>query len=402
MNCIKNVFKTLLLGCTILVVSCKSDKPVTIEFCYQEQVEMEEHLLQLVTIFQEATQGIIIVPRQMSGDQLINSFENGAGTADCYRYQSELLSHPRVRAGLCTFDSVPDNTADKGFNPEALKVTSDQDGLYAIPDNFGRNMLLFYNSKFVKTPPATSKDLFRFAKRLKGNWPGVYPLVYDQNEPAYVQPWITSFDHPLLTSFDTDDISIPASVRAFQFLYDLKYRHNLLPDFSNYSEADTLFKEGRAAMIINGAWSLHDYKTVLGKNLGVAEIPAVSETGTPARPFASTFAWGIDSEIKKSRVDAVMEFITFMTSEPVQRKWLHLGRLPSREGFDEEPLIVQDKVLATQYKMLENAVARPAAMDLKQFYRALRPELEQMMRDRKSPQDLVDTYLENLKPQLGP
>jgi len=41
---------------------------------------------------------------------------------------------------------------------------------------------------------------------------------------------------------------------------------------------DTLFKEGKAAMIVNGDWSLSDYQGVLGNNLGVAAIPTISST----------------------------------------------------------------------------------------------------------------------------
>jgi arabinogalactan oligomer/maltooligosaccharide transport system substrate-binding protein len=39
-------------------------------------------------------------------------------------------------------------------------------------------------------------------------------------------------------------------VSALQFYYDMKYTDKLLPAESDYNGADTLFKEGNAAMII--------------------------------------------------------------------------------------------------------------------------------------------------------
>ena len=35
-------------------------------------------------------------------------------------------------------------------------------------------------------------------------------------------------------------------------------------------------KDGKAAMIINGDWSLGDYTTAIGDNLGVAPVPTIN------------------------------------------------------------------------------------------------------------------------------
>jgi len=50
----------------------------------------------------------------------------------------------------------------------------------------------------------------------------------------------------------------------------------------DYDAADSLFKEGKAAMIVNGDWSLSSYLTDEVKkkvDLGIARIPKVTETG---------------------------------------------------------------------------------------------------------------------------
>ena len=50
---------------------------------------------------------------------------------------------------------------------------------------------------------------------------------------------------------------------------------------------DSLFKTDKAAMIINGDWSLGEYKKLMGDNLGVAHIPKVSATGIWPAPYTS-------------------------------------------------------------------------------------------------------------------
>jgi arabinogalactan oligomer/maltooligosaccharide transport system substrate-binding protein len=64
-------------------------------------------------------------------------------------------------------------------------------------------------------------------------------------------------------------------------------RHGILPKESDYNGADTLFKEGKAAMIINGDWILGEYLNLMGDKLGVARIPMVSETGIWPAPYTS-------------------------------------------------------------------------------------------------------------------
>ena len=46
-----------------------------------------------------------------------------------------------------------------------------------------------------------------------------------------------------------------ATVRALQFVLDLRDKYQVIPKEGDYEIADMLFKEARTAIITNGPWS---------------------------------------------------------------------------------------------------------------------------------------------------
>ena len=83
-----------------------------------------------------------------------------------------------------------------------------------------------------------------------------------------------------------------------------------MPAGVDYGIADTLFKEGRAAMIINGPWSVADYVKA-GVDYGYATLPTVQASGKAASPFVGvkTLMLGAYSANPALAVD-VMKFFS--------------------------------------------------------------------------------------------
>ena len=83
--------------------------------------------------------------------------------------------------------------------------------------------------------------------------------------------------HPALDNEQT--------VRAIQFILDLRDKYKIIPQEGDYEIADMLFKESRTAMIINGPWSWAGYD-VPEKSM-VAPLPFNTETGLWCEPMIS-------------------------------------------------------------------------------------------------------------------
>ena len=63
-----------------------------------------------------------------------------------------------------------------------------------------------------------------------------------------------------------------AMVDALTFVRDIRAKYDLGEAGMDYDIASQLFKQKKAAMILNGAWSWKEYEDA-GINLGVAPMP---------------------------------------------------------------------------------------------------------------------------------
>jgi len=75
----------------------------------------------------------------------------------------------------------------------------------------------------------------------------------------------------------------PAMVKALVFVRDLKTRYRVMPKECDYQQAETLFEEGKAAMIINGPWSCGGY-IAARIDIGLTPIPKMRAIWESTRP----------------------------------------------------------------------------------------------------------------------
>jgi hypothetical protein len=89
-----------------------------------------------------------------------------------------------------------------------------------------------------------------------------------------------------------------------------------------------------------------------------------------------------------ARKDAVIRFITFMTSANVQKFWLdQFKRLPSNAEVAKDPSIASDPILAGSMAALSNGRGQPAAAEMRCAWDAWRPNLEGVMAGTTTPAD---------------
>jgi maltose-binding protein MalE len=85
----------------------------------------------------------------------------------------------------------------------------------------------------------------------------------------------------------------------------------------------------------------------------------------------------LDDPAKK---EAVVKFVTYMTSPEVQKMWLdQFKRLPSDKQVAEDPAISSDPVLVGSMAALSNGRGQPAAPQMRCAWDAWRPNLEGVM-----------------------
>ncbi len=157
-------------------------------------------------------------------------------------------------------------------------------------------------------------------------------------------------------TLDTDPMKA-----ALTLLSTWKFKDAIMPKEADYNVADGMFKDGTAAMIINGDWAMGDYKKALGDKLAVGPIPQITGAGMPAPYTAGAFYMipkGVMADANKSCV--VTDFIKWSTNQENQIQMVKdIARLPALVTAIEDPIVTGDR--APRRRGRGREARRPAA-----------------------------------------
>jgi arabinogalactan oligomer/maltooligosaccharide transport system substrate-binding protein len=278
------------------------------------------------------------------------------------------------------------------YREEILEAVKIGGQIFGLPVNAGNHLMLYYNKELISVPPKTTEELIQMTKDPQANYE--YALVFDQTESFWLIPWLGGFGGQVfLEDGVTPNLDSQEMIDTLQFLYDLKYTHGVIPRESDYNRADSLFKEGRAAMIINGDWIMGEYFNLMGDKIGIARIPMISETGLWPAPYFSGKYMMLHRalEDQPERLQIIVEFMEFATNLKNQQDLVYyLTRLPAlKEAYDipliDDPWINQ--VLMDSADQLSVAVPMPGNREMRYNWDAIRPWLNKVMNGSATPSE---------------
>ena len=236
--------------------------------------------------------------------------------------------------------------------------------LVQVGDRFGNHLALVYNRRFIASPPKTTDEMVKLAvantvdSKEGGGRKERYGLVWNFTEPFFAIPFLTGFggwvfaepaktaDAATGASRPVPALDSPEAVAAYSFIASLQEKYQVVPANCDYELADSLFKTGRAAMIINGDWSWSDYLDDKDIDAAVTPLPIVSETGLPMRPMIAPKGYSLNVNTQGETADAALEFVRHMTSDEVQRRIVErLRMMPTRKSARQDPLFESDPTL---------------------------------------------------------
>jgi arabinogalactan oligomer/maltooligosaccharide transport system substrate-binding protein len=263
---------------------------------------------------------------------------------------------------------------------------------WGVPIANGNHLMLIYNKDLIEEPPQTTDELIEMGQELTTG--DQYGLVYNQTEPFWLVPWLGGFTGSVFAEDGrTPTLNTEEMVNTLQFLYDIKYETPIVPAESDYDGADTLFKEGKAAMIINGDWSLGGYKDAFGDTLGVARIPQVSATDEWPHPYTSGvyLMFPVSLQEDEAKLEAVKDFARFVTSANNQALMIaKLNRLPALEAALDDPLIANDLILKGSADQMTVGTPMPTVSEMRCNWDAMKPEMQAVLADTKAPEQAAE------------
>jgi arabinogalactan oligomer / maltooligosaccharide transport system substrate-binding protein len=262
---------------------------------------------------------------------------------------------------------------------------------YGIPISSGNHLMLLYNKDYVTEAPQTWEELVATAKQIEADHPGVQGFAYNENEPFWFLPFVGGFGGTVFDEEGNFTLDSQAWTDAFQFVHDLKFTDQVVPQECDYDCANSLFSSGDAAMIINGDWSLSGYldtetAPALGADkLGVAPWPELANGSRPT-PYTSGRFVSVPVTTTGDKLNAIVDWLTWLSTDQdaIQQLTLDIGRLPA---VNEAPAIEDDPILSASSEALATGIGMPSNIELRCMWDAVRPQLEGVMSDSIAPAD---------------
>lgn len=230
---------------------------------------------------------------------------------------------------------------------------------------FMYNKRLFNAKKLL--PPKTMEELVHVGKKLIDTKKNKYALGINFSDWYWLYPFTRAFGG---SWYDMQTMKItvasPESIRGFEFLIDLIYKHKIISDkidfMNSYNNMMVNFKNGDLAMIIQGPWATSDIlsgKEFKGNpdNLGIIPIPkGPYGYGSPIGGNAYAIS-------KSSRhPETAYQFINFINSKKAQALFVEKNNIPpTRESAYLMDEVKKNRILHDFKKQLDVATPRETA-----------------------------------------
>ncbi len=401
--------RLVLLLVLLLLAGCqKQDSRQTITLWHQMVPRERLVLREQVAKFEAAHPDLHVNTLYKETEELRSGFQAAAlaGTGPELVYgPSDPLGTFQKMGILQDMDPWVEDSFAEDFREGALTfLPSNKDAgkkeLVQIPDRYGNHLALVYNRKFIAKPPETTDELIEMGKANTLDKDGDgrmdrYGLVWTYVEPFFAIPFLTGHGAWV---FDNSGQPVPAldtpeSVAAYQFILSLRDKHKIVPPNCDYETADSLFKSGRAAMIINGDWSWADYLATEGIDAAVAPLPIVSSTGKPMQPMVAPKGYSLNVHASPQKAAVAMQFVHFITSEDAQLEFMQrLRTLPSRKSLYESPWIEEDPTLKVSRQQLEKGRIMPVETELRAVWDGMKPHYQSLLGGNSTPEAAVQGH----------
>ncbi|HAT72835.1 MAG TPA: sugar ABC transporter substrate-binding protein [Elusimicrobia bacterium] len=369
--------KLLILAAAAAISACSrpvADTSNTIVVWEQEDAQVAPYIDSVFEAFRKlpGNAGLEIVRTHYQTEDLRSQFQ----AASLAGVPPDLLLGPSDTAGLYAvsgFIMPLDGQFDfSRFNKPVVEAITLDGHAWGVPVSNGNHLMMFYNKKFVKAPPMTTDELFAFcdgpAKRLKLD----RCMAFDMGEPFWLMPWLGAFGGwPMDGKKPTLDTQ--AMRDTVNFYLDLKYERKYVPMECDYNCMDSMFKEGKAAFIINGDWAISLYQKHFKNDFGVCLIPRLSKTGRYPSPMVSGKYFMVSAGAKPEKLALLKRLLEFYTSKENQvKQYQVLTRLPALKAAGAAPEITSDEVSRISLDQILKGRPMPMATEMRAVWDSAR------------------------------
>ncbi len=264
--------------------------------------------------------------------------------------------------------------------------------LYQIADKLGNHLTLIYNRDILPEPPRTMDELVEVGRSITRDLdgdgkPDRYALTWNYTEPFFFVPFMTGFGGWVMTDDGQPTLNSQGTIDGLKFIQELRDRYRIIPNEADYNIADILFKDGKAAMIVNGDWSWAGYRKA-GVNFGVAPLPYVEQTGRWCSPMVSPKGYSLNANVPAEKRALVVNLLTFLMQPDVQLQTARaLWTMPTRREAVASEFVQTDPILKNSALQIERGRPMPVVPELRAIWDSMRPSYQAVLGGAKTPEE---------------
>jgi multiple sugar transport system substrate-binding protein len=286
-------------------------------------------------------------------------------------YEAPLLMSHEVLEPLDSYITDEFDLAD--FQSSLLNAFKYKGKIYGLPKDFS-TLALFYNQSFFKEvnlsePPKNWQQLREYAQKLTSDYKSDgrkerYGLGITV-ELARHYFLIKAYGGQLLDRQGYAKFATKKSLKGLQYLIEMYQKDRTIaqPSDVGASSDSEMFGQGKAAMVIEGPWSIPYLKETFSKiEFATTEVPTMNrEKGTMA--FTAAYVMNQKSKHK----EAAWKLIAYLSGKEGMKAWAKGGAvLPSRKsvlaelGYTNNPLYAPFVKGATYATIWQAGINLPA------------------------------------------
>ena len=381
-----------------LFAGCKPKaQPVTLTIWHSWSGSELDVLNEAIAEYNKQHPEVTINQLQVPFDQLKNKYQTEAaagGGPDILVGPADWIGDFTKANLIAPLDSYFDSTFLADYVKGALDQVKYQGKMMAFPEST-ECVALVYNKSLVPNLPKDTNELITLVDSIsKGD---TYGMVY--NSGFYFTAGY--FFAAGMKLFDDNYNAVVnqgnGGVLALTFLKKLASDPHFIVA-NDYGKADSMFKEGKAAMIINGPWAVGDYTKALGDKVGVAPMPAFADTGNPFAPFVNTKDFFVNANINDTQKKAAVDFIKFMVSKDIEQKFFEKAKhIPSNTKVDTS----SDPIIAGFLAQMKTGVPMPIAPEMGAVWDPMQTAIDSVLAGKATPQDAINTAQKTIQDKIN-
>jgi len=372
--------------CLLVLPGCRrSEDPNRIVIWHQMRVDEREILQDQINQFTAAHPGVTVEQIYKETEELRSGFIVAAIAGqgpDLVYGPSDQIGPFEVMGIIQPLEEVFDSAYLDRFIPKGL--TYYRGHLYQIADKLGNHLTLIYNKDLVRKPPETDEELIATCMQLTvdrdgDGKPDVYGLAWNYTEPFFFIPFMTGFGGWIMDDRGNPALDSRGTIDGLKFIKELRDVAKIIPNEADYNVADILFKDGNAAMIINGDWSWAGYQKA-GLDIGVAPLPRIVSTGLWCEPMVSPKGFSINRNVGGDKKAWVLELIRYlMSAENQLEATRELFTMPTHNDVRHSDFVRDNEILRNSQIQIDHGRPMPVVPELRAIWDAMRPSYQAVL-----------------------